>query len=806
MDVLLQDLRFALRALRRSPAYTAVVVTVMALGIGVNTMVFSIVYAVLFRPLAVPEPERLVLIQQFEPKRDAHDGFEVSALNFQDFRRGMKSVEAMGAYWDHNAFVTIDKEAERLFAATVTYDLFDALGVKPILGHGFAPEEDELGRNWTNVLISHKVWTERYHSDPNVLGKTLRINGRTRTIIGVMPAGFRWPEIQDFWIPLGFDPKETRGDYSLTVVGRLKPGATAAQADAEVRTIMAGIAKDNPKTSEGISASAKPLRETMINDIRPMMLMLLAAVVFVLLIACANVANLMLARAASRRREISMRLALGATRGRVVRQLLTESVVIAVAGAGLGVLLAHWGNTLWIATIPLELPMWLDFSIDTPILLYTIGISVLAGLLFGFAPALHATDTHLVEALREGSAQAGSGHARNRLRASLVVAEIAMSLVLLVGAGLMLRSFLKMTELRKTIHTDGLLTGAVLLPVATYPEEQDKVEFFHAVLPQIATIPGVIEASMVQTLPINRGRWGQRMLAEGTKYTDPKQAPNVNYGIVAPDYFHVIGIPLLKGRDFNSADGAKSQRVAIVSQSLAKQFWGAEDPIGRRLKFAGEADSLGWALVVGVVGDVVQNPDDHQRTLSHCYVPHDQNPVQWMTFVVRAPAGPGGIAAKIREIIHARNPDLALVDVRTMEEHIHFAMWQNRLFMSLFTTFAILALLIAGVGIYGVMAYNVAQRTQEIGIRMALGADRQAVVRMVVGQAMRLTVIGAGIGLAAAYALTRVMASVLFNVSPNDPPTYAGVALILAVSSILAAWLPAHRATRVDPMVALRYE
>jgi len=805
MDVLLQDIRYALRSLRRTPGYTAVVVAVMALGIGLNTMVFTMVYGVLYRPMPLPKSEQLVALEHWEPKRGFDENLSFTEVRM--LREKMKTIDKVGGWWNHNAYVTIDRDPERFFAATVTYDLFDALGVKPEIGHGFTAADEVWGQNWIPVAISDRVWKNRWHSDPHVIGRQFRLNGRTRTIVAVMPPGFLWPENQDFWIPMGFNPADEKWEsFQLQVAGRLRDGATPAQADAEIKQLNAGVAREHPKEYEGITARAVPYKKRLVDEIRPMMMLLQGAVVFVLLIACANVANLMLARAAARRREISLRMALGAGRTRIMRQLLTESVLVAFAGAALGILLANWGNRLWMASIPLELPMWLDFRIDGPVLLFTVGVTVIAGLLFGFAPALHAGDGRLSEALREGSAQAGSSRGRNRLRATLVVAEVALSLVLLVGAGLMVRSFMKRVGLQNHIRTDGILTGQVLLPFATYPEDHQKIEFFHAILPQLAAIPGVEKVSGVQQLPLGRGSWQRRVIPEGAKDPDPKNAVLVKYGIVFPEYFGVLQIPVRSGRDFNDADQSKSQRVAIVSETAAKKLWPGKSAMGQHFKFALEPDSLGWATVVGVVGDVMQNVEDKDQNLAQIYVPHDQDPNQQMSFTILSHADAAGLANRVRAVLRARDPDQAFVDVRTMREHVSYSLWMSRLFTSLFAVFAIIALVIAGVGIFGVMSYSVGQRTQEIGIRMALGAEPGAMVRMVTWQALVLTLWGVGLGLVAAFGVTRFMAAQLFQVSPTDPPTFTIVCVLLMFSGVLAAWLPAMRASRVDPMVALRYE
>ena len=805
MDVLVQDIRFALRSLRRTPGYTAIVIAMMALGIGVNTMVFSMVYGVMYRPLKLGDPNSLMMVQHTQPKLGS-DRQNVSYMNFRDFRTRVASFDHVGAYWDHNAFVTIDREPERLYAATVTSDLFDALGTQPVLGHGFTKEDEVWGKNWIPVVISNRIWRQRYHADPQALGKTLRLNGRVRTIIGVMPPGFQWPEIQDFWIPMGFNPAdEHRDDYALNMVAHLRPGATVDKANAELKTVMTEIDREDPKKLDGVSAVARPFREAIVDDVRPMMILMMTAVGFVLLIACANVANLMLARSAGRRREISLRLALGASRGRIMRQLLTESVLVAIAGAAIGVLLAHWGNKLWIAALPDELPMWLDFSIDTPVLLFTAGVAVFAGILFGFAPALHAGDNRLSEALREGSAQAGTGRGRSRMRATLVVAEIAFSLVLLVGAGLMIRTFLARARLSSSVVADGVYTGSALLPVATYPEPEQRRSFFKAAIQRMQALPGVTSVAITLNMPMGRNNWSRRVLAEGGKEQDMEKGPVTNFNIVSPDFFRTLGIPIKRGRDINWDDGGSAPRIAVVNESFAKLLWPDQDAIGRRFRLAGTPDSVGPCTVVGIVGDVVQSI--HETKVKACvYVPHQQDPNQMMAFLVKSNREPGSIAKDMRNILRSMDADQPLVDAYTLHEQQQRALWEDRLWASLMLTFSTLALVIAAVGIYGVMAYSVAQRTQEIGIRMALGAARSDVVRMVVGQAMRLTLIGCGIGLAAAYAVTRLMASMVFGVSTSDPPTFAGVALILALSGIIAAWVPAQRATRVDPMIALRCE
>ncbi len=805
MEILIQDLRFALRSLRRSLGFTVVVVAVLALGIGVNTMIFSMVYGCLFRPWPMPEFDRVMTVLEANKAKDVQNG-GVSWLNYQDLRERSRSFEVVAGFWETGGQVTIGEEPEKLEAANITSGLLPALGLKPQLGRNFTRDEEVYGQNWATVLISHRIWHRRFGGTPDVLGKTLKINGRVRTVIGVMPKGFQWPEIQDFWIPASVDPAVAlaRTDHNVTLVARLKPGVTRQQAQAEVAGIYKQIVASDPEKQKGWLANVVGFADHWRRNIRIMMVIMSLAVGFVLLIACANVTNLMLARAASRKREISVRLALGASRNRVMRQLLTESLLLAVAGAALGTVLAMLGNRLWIGMIPLELPFWLKFDIDLPVLLFTIAVSSFAALISGLAPALQASDTRLSEAIREGSAQAGNGRARGRMRSVLVVAEVALSLTLLVGSGLMVRSLFAMLDSERLVRVEGVYTARFLLPMATWPNDSARSVFCDRLVPLARALPGVKSASIVTMLPLSRDNWTTTLVSENGSRTDPERPLQSNFTECYPDYFRTLGIPLHAGRDFNDHDVALSTPVAIVNASLARTLWPHKSPLGQRLKFVNEDRKLGWRTVVGVVADVPQNLEDHERVDQGVFVPHRQEPDQSLTWVVHTDGDVDGMAGTMREFMRAQAPDVPLTDVRSLHDAVKFAVWTQRLFGSLMAVFAVLALVIAAVGLYGVMAYSVSQRTQEIGIRMALGAQAGDVVNLVVGQALRLTLIGTGIGFAAAFALTRGMASVVFGVSVNDPPTYIGVVVILALSSVLAAWVPARRATRVDPMRALR--
>lgn len=801
MDTLIQDLRYALRSLRRTPGFTAVVVAVMALGIGVNVSMFSMIYGIMFRPWPLPQPDRIVDVSQTDLRHGGQNN-QISWPNFRDLRDRSKSFSAFGGYWDHQAIVTLDRDPERFRGASITSGVLPALGVAPVLGRNFRADEEVWGRNWTQVIISDRIWKTRFGGRTDVLGKTLRLNGRTREIVGVMPPDVRFPELEDFWIPAGFQPSEqSRTDNVLSVVARLKPGVSRELANAEVGAIWKSIAAGYPDMKD-TGLQVLNVQERWSRGPRPFMIVMLLAVVCVLLIACANVANLLLARAATRRREIGLRVALGASRGRVVRQLLTESVVLAAIGGFAGIALGIWGNTIWPRGIPMEMPWFLRWDVDGPVLLYTVALTVLSGVVFGLAPALHASDGNLVEALREGGVQAGTSRGGQRLRNGLIVAEIAFSIVLLIAAGLMIRTFMHFDQAGKKLRTEGLVAGRVLLPIALYPDEPSRVRFFTELQRRLLAEPGVVSASAINNLPLGRDSWTRTVHTPDTK--DKESGPNCSMWTPMPGALKTLGIPILRGRDFTLQDDSTSARVAMVSELAAKRLFPGRDPLGQRLRLAGTPDSLGWATVVGVTGDVVQGVESDDTPAGSVWVPHAQEPGQMLWFVVEAKGVGAQGAAALRRAVRAIDPDIAVYEVRTMREQFRFALWVRRLFASMIGVFGVLALVIAAVGLYGVMAYNVAQRTREIGIRMALGAEASMVLRMVVGQALRLTAFGIVIGLAVAFGVTRFMAATIQGVSPTDPPTYTTVTLLLACSGLIAAWVPAWRATRVNPMLALR--
>jgi putative ABC transport system permease protein len=803
MTGFLHDLRYGWRSLTRSPGFAAVIIGTLALGVGANSMIFSVVNTMALKPLPHLREQGLVNVMMVDRKQ-GEDELESSFPNFMDIRARATSFEAAAASYESHAYITLDREPERFHSAVITPGMFRVLGVRPALGREFLPHEEQDGNQWSSVIVGHRIWTERLGADPNVLGRTLKMNGRVRTIVGIAPEHMRYPEIADFYIPAGYKPAEDLRDQNYyNVVARLRPGVTIQQANAEVAGIGAELARSYPDTNKDFGFRVVGFRQPFVKEMTPMLTMLMSAVIFVLLIACANIANLMLARGAGRTREIGLRFALGASRGRIVRQLLTEGLLVALVGGALGILLAQLGMDLVLSSIPQELPFWMEFGLDGRVLAFTLGVSVLAAILFALAPALQVSSVDPHEALKEGGAHGGSRRG-NRMRSALVVAEVSLALVLLTGGGLMIRSFLRQQAESSRLDMRGVLTANVTLPIAVYKDEEARRVFFDALFPALEALPGVQSVSAVQTLPLSRSSWRTLVVREGVAQDREGTAPLYYYGITRPAYFRTMGIPVRKGRDFSAQDGASATPVAIVNQTAARKLWPDQDPIGRRFKF-GRSDTARWTAVVGVVADVRQHIEDSKPN-AQVFVPHAQNTVQTLALVIRGQGDPGTLAAAVRRVVQSRDADLPLYDVRTMRQAAQQALWEPRIYVWLMGVFAGIALLIAAVGIYGVMAYNVSQRTQEIGIRMALGAAQQDVVRMVVGQALRLTALGVGIGLAAAYAMTRLMASLLFGVSANDPPTFAGVAVILALSGVVAAWVPTVRATRVDPMVALRSE
>ena len=813
MGTLYQDLRYGLRMLWKSRGFTAVAVLALALGIGANTAIFSVVNAVLLRPLPFVNAERLVKV--YGGRARGGTGYTpVSYPDFADYKKQAQSFERVAGYsLAGTTLMSGGGEPERLDGAVVSAELFPMLDAKPALGRVFSAEEDQPGAAPV-VVLSDELWRRRFNSDPEIVGRELKLGGRTATVLGVMPAGFKFPvqaDRVDYWSPLSSDPGiapmlMARGMRFLPVVASLKPNVTLRQAEAEMNTIASRLGAQYPETNTGGTVHLESLHEDLVGDIRPALLVLLGAVGFVLLIACANVANLSLARSAARSREIAIRTALGASRVRVVRQLLTESLLLSLCGGAVGLMLALWGVDLLVAASPPDIPRLAEIGIDARVLVFTLGVSILTGIVFGIAPALQISKHDLNESLKEGGRGATEGLRRNRVRSLLVVSEVALSLMLLVGAGLLIKSFRRLLETDPGYDTEHVLAADIALSRARYPEPERQAAFFQQAIQRVASLPGVEAAGVTSLLPLGGADTKISFNIEGRPSFPKGEAPAARYQIASPDYFRVMNIPLRKGRSFTEQDAKDSPPVVVVSEAFARRFFADEDPIGKRVLIDTAGENPLPREIIGVVGDVRHGGLDAKTEMGF-YVPHLQSPARNLELVVRSSSiEPSLLAGGVRGVIKEIDKDQLIWEMRTMSGLAARSVAPRRFNVWLLGIFALVALALATVGIYGVIAYSVAQRTHEIGLRMALGARPADVLRLVVGQGMRLVLIGVGLGLLGAFALTRVMTSQLYGVSATDPLTFAVVALTLATVALLSCLVPARRATKVDPMVALRYE
>jgi putative ABC transport system permease protein len=777
------------------------VLLTLAFGIGANAAVFTIINTVLLRPLPYADPERLVHIWENNLQR-GWPQFAVSQPNFLDWREQSVSFERLAASGPVPFNLTEGGEAERIPGMAVTHDFFPMLGVRPVMGRGFLPEEDVAGQGERVVLMTRGLWQRRFGGDPAIVGRTISLSDTPHTVIGVVPE-FYWRPYELF-VPLRPDSAGSRTDHRLSVYGKLKPGVSLQQAQTELAGVAERLARAYPDSNDGWSVTLDSLYDWIVpQESRRGLYVLLGAVALVLLIACANVANLLLARSAGRRREIAIRAALGASRARLVRQFLVESLLLAVLGGGLGLLLAHWGiDALGVAAGD-AVPRAEEISLDGSVLLFTFGVSVLTAILFGLAPALHATRVDFHGMLKEGT---GGDVKRQRARSVLVVAEVALSLVLLVGVGLLLRSLAALLDVQPGFETRSLLTASINLPDSRYPSAKEFLAFHNRLQERLRETPGIDSIAVSSALPMDGNGTAMEVIVDGAPASADSQRPSAQWRLVSAGYFHTMGIPILRGRDLNDQDVAaepRELRGVVINEALARRCWPGKDPIGRQFRpWAADYPSV---TVVGVAGDVrLFGLDQTPEPVVYLNFTYGVwNPMQ---IVMRTARDPLDFAGLLRKEVRTLDPGVPVSRIRTMDDLIDLSTVSRRFTMTLFTIFAGVALLLACIGLFGLMAYHVAQRTRDIGVRLALGARQRDILRLILGRAMLLTSLGIAAGFAGALALTRMMSSMLFGVGARDPLTLAATALVLALVALAASWIPAHRAARIDPMAALRCE
>jgi predicted permease len=810
MNTLSQDLKYALRMLAKNPGFTAVAVVTLALGIGANTAIFSVVNGVLLRPLAFPQPERLMMIYE---KTAEFKQSSVAYPNFLDWRRDQRSFTDIAAFRGDDVNFTGSGQPEHLEVQYTSANLFTVLGVNPFLGRNFLPQEDQQGAGRA-VILSYGFWQRRFGSDPQILGKSLTLNAANCTVVGVLPADFRFRGQPDVYVPINHwvsvELYDRQSHPGLRVVGRLKPGVTMAVAQSEMTSIARALAQKYPKTNGGQGIALAGLKDDMVGYMRPTLFLLLGAVGFVLIIACANVANLLLSRSNARTREFAIRAVLGADRKRVVRQLLTESVLLALGASVLGLLLAHWGTRVALAAVPGMLPRSQDIGIDPCVLLATLAVSVLTGILFGLAPAFHSSNVEPQGTLKEGAR--GSGGGRHRAEGAFVVVEVGLAVVLLAGAGLMIRSISRLWSVDPGLNPHNVLTMQVALSPTVMKSPSGIRVAYQQLLDRVEATPGIQVASVASVIPLS-GNDAENSFWLGTGPQPPQdQTSMMMFDIVSEDYLRVMGIPLLSGRFFTRQDTLASSQVIVIDEVMAKQVFPGQDPVGKQISLT----EIGPVQIVGVVGHVKLwglDADDTAKVRNSVYFPFMQVPDRFMSeavtgvaLEVRTGPNPLSMVSAVRAQVAGPSEDQPIYDVQTMEQIISRSLAQRRFIMLLLISFATVALLLAAVGIYGVMSYAVSRRTHELGVRLAIGASRQNVLKLVLREGLALAALGTAVGLVAAMGLTRLMANQLYGVRPADPATLAGVALLLGGIALLACSIPAWRASKVDPMVALRYE
>lgn len=813
-----QDVRYGLRVMRKSPGFMAVAVVALALGVGANTAIFSVVNAVLLHPIDYDNPEQLVMVWEKSVRR-GFGQIPTSVPNFLDLRTGNKSLQDLGAFTDSNFNLTGGDQPERVIAVRVTASLLSLIGVKPIKGRLFLSGEDEpqAGRV---LILSHSLWQRSFGANPDIVGQSVALNGNSYNVVGIMPSTFKFPPAfsatvassqyampnADLWVPMTPDANATARDIrTLFMVGRLKPGITSSAAQADLNLVAGRLQKDYSAADADMEVDVIPLRQQITGDIRLALIVLFGAVGCVLLIACANVANLLLAKASGRQKEVAIRTALGATRLRIIRQLLTEGMMLGLAGGLLGSLLAILVLRQLVIFSPANVSIPNNVGIDWKVLAFTLVLSLITSFVFGLAPALQASKLDLTETLKEGGRGNSGGSKQNRLRSWLVVTEVALALVLLIAAGLMIKSFMRLQSVNPGFNPENLITLELQLPENKYVDQERQALFQQQLVQRIAQVPGVQAVGTVDNLPFSGNEVNAGLSIEGQPPLSAAERPRAFLRNVSPNYFEAMEITLRKGRTFSEADNANAPGAAIVNETAARRFWPNEEPLGKRFK-RGRADSQNpWMTVVGLVAPV-SHTSLQVAAQPEVYLPFQQNPGLNLTLVARTKSNPRAFSGVVRKEVSALDKDLPVSNIKFMDEIIGKSVAQPRVYALLLGIFAGLALILATIGIYGVMSYTVIQRTHEIGIRMALGARSADVLKLIIKQGMILGGGGVVIGLIVSFAMTRVLASQLYGITSTDPLTFAGISLVLIFVAVIACYIPAWRATKVDPMVAVRYE
>ena len=816
-----QDIRYGLRMLLKNPGITVIVIVALALGIGANTAIFSVVNAVLLRPMPYEESDRLVLVNE---KNAVLDEMSISYPNFTDWRNQTQTFEKIGVFNVDSYNLTGVGEAERIFTAQFSADLFSVLRVNALHGRLFTNDEDKPGGPPV-VVLSYGLWQRRFGGQTGIINQAINLNSKNYTVIGVMPETFAFPSRAEMWVPVGqlsdqASWKERGNHPGLYGIARLKPGVAIAQADAEMNTIAVNLEKQYPDTNPGNRVRIRPLMEYFVGDVRRALWVIFAAVGFVLLIACANIANLLLARATGRRKEMAIRTAVGASRWRLARQLLTESILLSLIGGSIGLLLARWGISLILYMSPDAIPRSREIGLDWTVLGFTIGVSFLTGIVFGLIPALQAGDLDVHETLKE-SARGTSG--RQWLRSSLVVVEVATTLVLLIAAGLMIRSFYLLLKVNPGFSHEHLTSFSISLPEEKYESQDSMASFYDRLLQNMRALPGVESVAAASGLPLGNNGWQTSFVIDGQPVPPREQTPLMEACLVTPDYFKAMNIPLLRGRTFTERDNRahlagrdlskldENQRagagvnVVVIDEEFARRYWPNEDAVGKRIRMGRDPDAQKLE-VIGVVGRVKMESLNRNSDRVQGYFAFAQLPLNGMTVIIKGASDPNQLIGSARAAVREIDPDQPIYSPRTMNEIRGESVAGERLNLTLLSLFAGIALVLAIVGIYGVMSYSVTQRTHEIGIRMAIGARPRDVFTMILGQGMKLAIIGVVIGLAAAFGLTRVMASMLFGVTPTDATTFGAISALLIAVALLACYIPGRRATKVEPTISLRYE